>query len=199
MIIHPVRDRVRMATCGGRLLEDTLGFVGQRIQDPDEPKRAWRIDSFHLPIPGRLIGGVRARLIDSKGFVSFCNQRDLEVLVGEAEEGDWCSWLGKDYVGPRHRDWVGLCLDSEDLKDDLFVREVELRAAQQEVNGHQVLPTGFEITRRIHKDRGKDFEELLYLRSDVNPVTGEYPDIRFDAVEDRWIRVERNEFPWRQA
>lgn len=198
MIIHPERDRAHLTVCGGRLLEETFELVGKRLRDLYEPRRLWRIDSFYLPIRGRAVGGVRARLVDDKGFVTFCNQRDLEVLVGLAEPGDWCPWLGRDYVGPGDREWLGLCVDREDLLDDLFVREVELRALQQTVAGHDTLPAGIEITRRIHVERGADVEELLYLREDADVSTGLSPDRRIETIDLRWVRVERTNAPWKK-
>lgn len=200
MIVHPGQQQAVLETVAGRLLTETFGLVGKKIRDLDEPKRFWRIDSFFSPVEGLTISGIRARVVDDKGFISFCNQRDLEVLLDMAQPGEYCQWLGSDYVSPfDQRAWFGFCLDMNDLMDDLFIREVELRGAQHEMVGHTLLPTGLEMTRRIHTDDKGDKEELLYLRGDFNAETGVFPDLELLTINERWVSIERRLTPWRHC
>ena len=139
-----------------------------------------------------MLGGLRAKLTDQKGFVTFCNQRDLEVLIGLAEPGTFCPWARKYYVAPGDKDWYGLYMDDDDLEDDLHDREMLLRAAS---------PTGIllgnlEIARRLHLDTKYDVEELDMLLWDADPETGLTPDLRLETVERRWKRVERTRMQW---
>ena len=205
MIIHPSLDRQRLTVVGdSRLLEETFGLINRKLKDDVEPGRIWTIRGFYAPIRNRLIGGIRAKVTDDRGFVSFVNQRDLEVLLNIAEPGEYCRWLGKDYTSPYARDWFGFCMDAEDLHDDLFDRELELRMHQGDLTGSLGLPIGFQLTRRLHLDPKIDVEELLYLEQDhnperVDPRSGYYvtPDLDFDRVGLRWRSIERRRTPWR--
>lgn len=179
---------------GTRLLEDPLGLQGTYVMDYAEPDRRWTIQWLLAPVRGRFLGGIRAKLIDEKGFISFINQRDLEVSLGHAKPGDYCPWCGTDYASPADDEWLGLCCDTEDLQDDLFERECWLR---QQLN-QPWLPTGLEIKRHLHLDERNDVEELNVLLGDINRLTGEYPDSRFETVLQRWSRVERNPIIWRR-
>lgn len=166
--------------------------MGVQLEDPKERRRIWCIQSAYAPIPGRRLGGVRVKLIDTKGFVSFCNQRDLEVLLGIGEPGRWCAWAGEEYVAPGERDWIGLCSDEEDLLDDLFEREMFLRS---QIQGGILVPP-IEFTRRVHVDESYDAEELFILVGDFDPETGFYPDVRFETIERRWARSHRERVRW---
>jgi len=176
---------------GTRLLVDHLSLYGRQIVDPLEPWRPWVVQWVYAPV-NRMIGGVRTKLIDSQGFITFCNQRDLEVLLGLGEPGRRCHWLGSEYVSTDSQDWYGLCTDSNDLVDDLFDRELLIR------NGSpQQLCPPMEITRRIHLDHNNDCEELYTLLWDADPVTQIGPDYRVETVDCRWSRVERTKVYWR--
>jgi hypothetical protein len=175
---------------------DCRGLAGRRITDPLEPTRQWTVQWLLAPVHGRRLGGVRAKLVDSKGFVSFINQRDLEVLLGHGRAGEWCAWLDDHYVGPSDRDWYGICCDEEDLRDDLFERECLLR---QQNPQWPFLPTGLEIRRRVHVELLQDAEELHTLLGDVDMDTGAYPDPRLQTVSRRWARVERNRLIWERV
>lgn len=177
---------------GTRLLQDTFGVMNIQVRDPKESGRLWEVQSIYAPIPGRALGGVRAKLVDTKGFITFCNQRDLEVLVGLGAPGRWCRWLGGDYVHPDDREWCGLCADEEDLLDDLQERELMLRS---QVQGG-VLTTPLEFTRRVHLEPKNDFEELFILLGDFDPDTGMYPDPRLETIERRWVRSHREKLRW---
>lgn len=177
---------------GTRLLPDTLDLVGVDVEDPKEPKRVWWVQAFYSPLPGRRLGGVRAKLVDNKGIVTFCNQRDLEVLVGFASPGDWCKWLGAPYVSPDSPDWYGLCADEEDLLDDLQERELLLRMQ----HGDGPLTGPLEIVRRVHLEPRMDFEELHVFIWDFDPETGLCPDTRLNTIEKRWVRSHRERLRW---
>lgn len=197
VIINVHRERDRLGLLAGRVLQETFELVGTRIRDLDNPKRVWTINSFLAPLPGRAIGGVRARLVDQKDFVTFLNQRDLEVMLQRAEPGERCPWLGSDYESPFDtRKWIGFLTDGEDLEDDLFIREADLRAVQMEMTNGIMLPTGFEITRRIHLNERSDIEELLYLRGDFDPTTGMFPDPRLETIGNRWSSIEKRAVRW---
>lgn len=178
---------------GTRMLEDALGLSGAVVPDPHEPWRHWTIQWLLAPIPGRHLGGVRAKLIDTKGFVTFCNQRDLEVLMQHGKPGQYCQWTGKNYVSPNDSEWCGLCCDEEDLRDDLFERECRAREHYKE---YPYLPQGLEFTRRLHLELNQDVEELYTLLWDMDPDTYQYPDTSLRNVQRRWSRVERLKLFW---
>jgi len=175
------------------MLHDSLGITGFQIADPVIPDRVWTVQSLYLPIPGRALGGIRTKLVDNKEFVTFCNQRDLEVLLDLAEPGDWCNWAGQDYVGPRDRQWFGFCTDAEDLMDDLYERELMLRSEYS-----MILPEGLELTRRVHSDTGSDSEELQIFMRDIDLDTGMCPDVKMETLLRRWATVERTPLAWKR-
>jgi hypothetical protein len=190
MLVNPTPHSLKLIE-GTRFLEDPIGLPGVAIRDPLEPDRPWYVQWVLAPVPGRLLGGVRAKLTDSKGFITFVNQRDLEVLLGMAKPGQYCKWLGQDYVGPTDPDWYGLCCDDEDLRDDLFEREC---IARRDYPG--VLPQGLELTRRLHIDFRQDVEQLDTLLWDWDPDSYLTPDPRLETVHRRWTRVERTPLIW---
>jgi hypothetical protein len=128
--------------------------------------------------------------MDMKGFISFCNQRDLEVLLGIARPGSVCLWADMDYEEVGERGWFGLCVDDEDLEDDLLERELRLRETYP-----GVLPANLQISRRIH-NAGSDQQELHLLIGDVDPATGIAPDPRLETINKRWVRIERVPLQW---
>jgi len=162
--------------------------------DLQEPGRVWTIQSFYLPVPQRMLGGIRARVMDQKGFISFVNQRDLEVMMGLGEPDNWCSWLGSNYLNPADRDWCGPCVDSEDLLDDLYERELYLR-----LQHGQAPLRDLEIARRVHRDFRADEEELFVLLGDFDRAVGLCPDPRFETILQRWSRAERRRIVWQQV
>lgn len=196
MLIHPYRQRNQLTTVGdSRVLTETLGLIGAEIRDPTNLRRRWFIQGVYAPIPGRVLGGIRAKVEDEKGFISFINQRDLEVLLGLVKPGDYCPWTDEDYPDTSHRSWFGLCADDDDLVDDLYEKELSFRSETED----GVLPEGLELTRRVHLDRGNDVQELWAFLGDVDPETGIWPDPRFKTVERRWIRVERVRVEWHKT
>jgi hypothetical protein len=170
----------------------------------DDTRRIWEIQNVYLPIPGRVLGGIRVKLRDQKEFVTFCNQRDLEVLIGMYRPGDFCLWAGGPYLEPGDEGWCGLCCDEDDLVDDLYDREMFWRAQIGGVLTQQVeilTPQGpsvqnVEIQRRVHLDKNNDNEELYVLLGDYDQETGMYPDTKFETVERRWMRAERRKLLW---
>lgn len=192
MIINPYtpEGQVLLAPIPGtHIVEDSLGIVGATVRDPLNIMREWTIRSLYTPIRGRLIGGLRAKLEDQKGFITFCNQRDLEVLLDVASPGAYCIWLDDKYVEPGEREWIGFCVDELDLLDDLYDRELEARA--QLPRQDMVLPPGLNFERRIHDGPHNDFIEHMMLRFDLDPDTGVGPDTRMATVDYRWTSVER--------
>ena len=194
MLVNPYLHPPQ-AIPGTRLLVTTLGIVGTRIPDPYNIRRSWEVQSVFSPLEGRALGGVRTKLVDQKGFVTFCNQRDLEVLLGIAAPDTFCSWAEVDYAGPEDSDWYGFCADEEDLVDDLFEREMFLRV--QEPSG--ILTIGLELHRRVHLGKNMDVEESLFMRGDYNLETGACPDTDFNTLENRWTRIERNAIRWERS
>jgi len=141
--------------------------------------RCWVITAFLTPSKRRAIGGVRARLVDDNEFVTFCNQRDLEVLLGHGQPGTTCRWLRRRYVSPDDEEWIGFCADDEDLYDDLFIRELMLRTDSY------VIPEGTSITRFVVTDPGIYMEETLVF------LARNEPDLRYETLGVRWARAER--------
>lgn len=173
---------------GTHIIQESLGVVGATCIDPDNRYRSWTIIALYSPVRGRSISGIRAKLVDSKGFVTFCNQRDLEVLLDVASPGAYCPWLGQEYVEPLAEGWYGLCADDDDLIDDLYDRELEARALGPD---GAMLPSGMNFQRRVHDGNRNDFEEEMTLLWDACPETGAGPDTRFETIIRRWKSVER--------
>jgi hypothetical protein len=189
MLVNPYRVQLT-ALEGSRLIQDERvdQLIGLQVPNGDR-RRTWTIQSFLLPTQ-RALGGVRAKLQDQKGFISFINQRDLEVSLGLAAPGENCPWLGSDYVGPKDDEWIGLCADEDDLVDDLYERELFIRQS------YPIIPEGTSFTRQVHLEHGVDVEETYVLLWDIDPVSGLCPDPRFCSVLARWQRVERVPARW---
>ena len=193
MLFNPYTEPHRVVPYNGtRMLQETFGLLHTHVFDPKDSGRHWQVTSVYAPIGSRMIGGIRAKLVDTKGFVTFCNQRDLEVLLGLATPGKWCRWLAEEYVHPDDRGWCGLCADEDDLLDDLQERELVMRG--QVPNGILQPPMGF--VRRVHLEPKSDFEDLFILLGDYDQDTGFYPDPRFETIERRWVRSQRERVRW---
>lgn len=141
------------------------------------------------PLP-RAIGGLRARCVDQKGFSSFLDQMSLEILLGLAIPESTCYWAGQEYPSTDSDEWFGFCMDPDDLVDDLYVRELSLRADSL------ILAPGSEIARRLHLDSGRDVEELFTLVWDGDRTTGQSPDTRMSTLAHRWAKVCRDPITW---
>jgi hypothetical protein len=194
MLLNPFRERAAVIP-GTRALESTLGLIGGRVADPHELHRVWEVAGIFCSLPSRAIGGLRIRLIDQKGFVTFCNQRDFEVLLGMGIPGTLCPWLDAPYVHWEDSNWCGFCCDEEDLLDDLYEREMFLRGYMDS----GILVPGYDISRRVHLERNNDVEDLFVLIADADPETGMYPDRRFHTVQRRWMRAERHRVLWQKS
>lgn len=192
-LVNPYAERDRVTTVQGtRILQTDLGILGAEIYDPVEPTRRWFVENLYAPMPGRVLGGIRAKVIDTKGFLSFINQRDLEVSIGLSTPGDWCGWAAQDYPSPEDPEWIGICADEEDLLDDLQERELVFRG---QVPGGILYPP-ISFTRRVHLEANNDYEEIYMLLWDMDPETGFGPDLRLETIERRWSRVERRRVRW---
>lgn len=190
MLLNPCKTKLPVIP-GTRILENNLGLAGFQYQDPVSPGRIWTIQYLFAPVMRRALGGIRAKLVDDKGFITFCNQRDLEIILGIAKPGELCYWADQDYPEVGSKEWYGLCVDDEDLKDDLHERELRLR---EQYPG--LLPNYIELTRRIHDD-GADSEELDMLLWDMDVLTGLGPDTRLETIDSRWVKVDRTRLKWR--
>lgn len=206
MLVHPYneRDKARLETFGGtRLLKDSLGLVGVVVRDPDDSERIWRVQSVYAPIPRRGIGGVRTKLVDQYDFVTFCNQRDIEVLLELGTPGRYCPWMGSEYLEPGDKGWYGFCADEEDLLDDLYDRETLLR----QTSSLPLLPQGSSIKRRVYAGgdlkstnrNASNYEEEWDLLWDMDPETGVCPDTKLETLNRRWSRTTRTRIQWTEA
>lgn len=196
MIVNPYTNKEALATYAGtRILQQDFGLIGTILTDPYRRSRLWTIQALYGPVPGRSIGGIRAKLTDNKGYISFLNQMDLEILLGLAQPGTKCRWSGKEYAGIDSKSFYGFCCDDDDLIDDLFDRELLLRG--NSLSG--MLTENTQLVRRIHYEDKVDFEELQMLLWDADPETGICPDLRIETLERRWSRVERQRLPWEDA
>jgi hypothetical protein len=139
------------------------------------------IIGVYAPIPGRHIGGLRVRLLDEEDFVSFLNQRDLEVVLGMGKPGEQCRWLGEPYPSVKGEGWIGLFSDPEDLADDLHAREMELFAAG-------LLTVEATISRKVHITSKREHEDYYVF----DPYGAKhYPELSVDTVLRRWKLAER--------
>lgn len=176
-------------------------YLGSVVQDPREPGRDWTLFCFYEPVKSRALGGVRARLFDQKGFITFSNQRDLELMLQLAKPGDWCAWAGRAYPSFRSDDFYGLTMDDDDVQDDLHYQEMMLR---QEYFNHgyimNMCSNTISTTRRLHFDKNRDVEQVdVYLpTNDYDPITGVVPDFDVRNIKQRWRRVERSELLWQR-
>jgi hypothetical protein len=183
MLINPFREELDLIP-GTPFIQaaELMQLVGARVQDT-EPYRIWTIQGFLRPSFRRAIAGVRAKLYDEKGFITFLNQRDMEVLLGLGVPGQICPWWGRSYAGPGDLGWVGLCADEEDLRDDLYERELFIRQELQHI------PEGVSLLRKVHVDAEVDVEETWIFLHDTGA--------QHEKVLDRWARVERVKVTWK--
>lgn len=189
MLIHPFGYRF-LPIPGTRLLEETFDLIGSRVEWP--VGRHWTILGFYEPKGSKYVSaGVRARVVDTKGFYSFINQRDLELLLDPDLAGQWCQWMGEDYPEPGGKLWYGPCVDAIDLQDDMHSVEQELR----QTYGDPLPPLSTQ--RRIH-DNGADWEREEVLLRDFDLTTGMSPDPRLETIGSRWVTAERRPVIWRQ-
>lgn len=189
---------------GGRTIEPSLNvndpayWLTKRIGSTFTfENRIWTVRQFYLPkvTTGNTVEtGVRAMVVDDHGFVSFVNQRDLEVLLDIRRAGEWCAWLGAPYVGTKESEFYGCCCDEADAWDELHSYEMELR--RQFPNGF--IPGEQQRERWIHYGWCRDEYELWHFLWDAEPSTGISPDSRLETIESRWTRSHHEKWPeWR--
>jgi len=187
MITNPYTDKLPVFP-GTRILATDFGLVGIELVDQCDVRRVWTVTSVYAPIPERCLGGVRIKLIDQKNFMTFCNQRDFEVMIGVGEPGEFCRWTGKEYPHPHDDNWIGFCTDLVDLQDDMYERELALRDL------NMVLPDTCDIVQRVHPSMTRDYEEFWIRKPDVN--AGIWVDTQIETIYDRWSCVSRDWFDW---
>lgn len=195
MIINPAREKLPVFE-GTRLLQNSFGLTGAVLYDPEEQGRTWRITAMYAPLK-RHIGGIRAKCVDQKGFVSFINQRDLELLLGLARPGSWCNWLGEEYPEIGCGNYAGFCMDSEDVTDDLYDKELVIRGQMFEMMGQSIaIPEGTEIEQWVHYSVNNDAVRRCLLRWDIDASSGISPDPRFETLSGRWVPYETEKVVW---
>ena len=199
MLLNPYQ-KVLATLPGSRMLVESMGLLGIQFPDLKLHGRTWTISNLFAPLAKRHLGGIRIKAVDQKGFCSFCNQRDLELLLGLAKPGEFCPWTSKEYPEINSREFFGLCVDDDDLEDDLYERELELRGLMAASPQYpSVIPYGYTMPRRIHLSAGRDVEDLDMMLYDADPETGYGPDNRFETMGSRWTRVERSPLRWEAA
>ena len=191
MLINPYLNPNLPVVPGTRMLREDFGLVGFALADPTTPGRTWNVQSVYAPLWERKLSGIRIKLIDNKNFVTFCNQRDFEVLLGIGAPGNWCQWADQEYVGQDDENWFGFCMDDPDLVDDLYERELELLAQYQL---GQVDWSSTEISRRIHLGDQSDAEDLWI------PDLGQAVEtLNMVSLYNRWLRISRDRVEWKRV
>jgi hypothetical protein len=190
MLFHPCLSKDLPTVPGTRILQETFGLVGLRVVDPTNPLRLWTVHSLYAPIIKRRLGGIRVKLVDDKRFVTFCNQRDFEVLIDLAKPGTWCQWAAQDYPKPGDDEWFGFCMDDVDLADDLYERELMLVAEHP-----QGIDYTANISRRIHTDARQDFEDYWIPANSGTGANG----LDSLVLLYRWIRISKDRIDWRKV
>lgn len=152
MILDPTLEQHLLETYPGtRLLKTNFSLAGVKVKDPKE-NRVWRIEACYAPLAIRRVRGVRFKVRDDRGFISFIEQLELELLLGVRKAGDYCTWAKCFY--PEVENMYGMCLDAFDLQDDLFDEERLTLATNEEY-----VYTGGCIERRIHHEEYNDTYE----------------------------------------
>jgi hypothetical protein len=185
MLLNPYHVTSLQVVPGTRMLQEHLGLAGYQLIDTDDYNRVWTVQGLYTPV-GRKLGGVRIKLVDNKGFITFCNQRDFEVLIGMARPGDWCLWANQEYAGLGQDEWFGFCMDTLDLCDDFHERELELLGEYN--HGGVADWCSVNIERRLHLEKRSDVED--YWIPSLSPTEG--------SIYNKWIRVHRNRVEWKK-
>ncbi len=193
MIVNPNKHpQLLVPYAGTRSLQQDFGLLGEVVDDPFEKGRVWRIDGVYAPVRCRATQGIRVKVYDQLGFMSFIEQMPLEVLLGVGEPGQRCQWSGKTYPQVEDRDrFFAFNLDTYDMQDDLLDIETAARGRPD-----VVLPDGSWVERKLHMDWYDDFIEGWTLIWDGDPETGVSPDLRLETVATRWQRVEQRRVQW---
>lgn len=196
MIINPYAHKERLKPIEGtRILAEDFGLLRRLIEDTQNAERTWRIVGVYAPLKARSVQGLRVKVVDEQGFITFVEQMQLEVLLGLGRPNTLCAWSGKMYRDVEHQLFDGFVMDDDDLIDDLLDREHIIRASC--TNG--VIPESGTITRKVHLADGEEFEDTLIMLYDGDRSTGLHPDYRQDTLMNRWSRSERTRCNWKKT
>lgn len=186
MIVNPFTEKGRLTTFRGtRILRDDFNLLDRTVKDVRRPYREWTIVGVYAPLTCRAVEGIRVKVVDESGVITFVEQMDLEVLMGLAHKGDMCAWSGKRYLGPGDNAFAGLVCDEDDLLDDLMDTENVIRMSTP------VIPDRATIHRKLHLEFGHEVEETWMMLGDSDGETGMSPDLRMETLERRWKRISR--------
>lgn len=186
MIVNPFTEKGRLATFRGtRILREDFNLLDHIVKDVRRPYREWTIVGVYSPLTCRAVEGIRVKVVDESGVITFVEQMDLEVLMGLAHKGDMCAWSGKRYLGPGDNAFAGLVCDEDDLLDDLMDTENVIRMSTP------VIPDRATIHRKLHLEFGHEVEETWMMLGDSDKETGMSPDLRMETLERRWKRISR--------
>jgi len=186
VIVNPFAEKGRLATFKGtRMLRDDFNLIDRTVTDVRQPYREWTIVGVYSPLTCRAVEGIRVKVVDESGVLTFIEQMDLEVLMGLANKGDLCSWSGKRYLGPGDNAFAGLVCDEDDLLDDLMDTENVIRISTP------VIPDRTTIHRKLRLEFGHEVEETWMMLGDLDVERGTSPDTRMETLERRWRRISR--------
>lgn len=189
MLIHPSRTNLTTFP-GTRVIASDFGLGRFSYAEKKNPNRVWFFYAALLPLASKPIKGIRIELRDQKGFTTFINQRDLEVLLELGVPGTRCEWCGGTYREVDGEGWIGLFGDFDDWTDVLQREELNIRAQQQ---GGLLLP-GQEIVLNLY-DGARDYCDLMTVLTDTDK-DGLSPDTKITTIHKRWSRIERTPVNW---
>lgn len=191
MIINPYAEKLERLGTSRRLVQD-FDLMGCTLYSSSDNggARAWFITGFYAPTHKP---GIRAKVMDEKGFISFITQPELEVMlnVPGARAGKKVPYANFEYPSI---DECEFAVDDNDLQDDLYDREMQIRALYPGI----LIPQGFNMMRR-YTNQAVDKEEHLQMGWDGDLSTGMYPDTRLSTVGDRWRRVQIERTYWQET
>jgi hypothetical protein len=172
------------------------GYVGKVFPDPIKKNRIWKVN-YEL-CPTKDTQSIRLRAFDDRGVVTFLSTRDFDLLRGQVKPGALHEPTMKSYpeIGDYNAGWEGLRVDEEDLEDDLYLRELTYRWADNGWYWYNPLPP-LDIPRYVHTD-GRDFLLLEKMVEDVAPETRLGPDSRFTTMCRRWSQYHKEQIDWEQ-
>lgn len=186
MIVNPFTERDRLSTFKGtRILRNDFNLLDHTIEDARRPTREWTIVGVYAPLTCRAVEGIRVKVVDQSGVITFIEQMDLEVLLGLARSGAMCVWSGKRYAGPGDSSFVGLVCDEDDQLDDLMDTENVIRRSVA------IIPNRTTIHRKLQLEFGHEVEETWMMMGDSDVESGMSPDLRMETIERRWKRISR--------
>lgn len=184
MIVNPNNGGLDVFQ-GSRILKKDFNLIGHKIYDRDDDP--WVIQGVYCPLTTRKPSGIRvkAKLFNAAvDIFSFVDQFYLEPLIDSAgcAEGRMCDWAGRRYIAKNDAAFHAFVTDEDDLADDLFDRELMIRAA------HRRIPDGTSVCRYAQLEPGEIVEETWHLIHD-GPDS---PSV--EGIEERWKRSERKRY-----